>query len=119
MAEILGEDAQRATHDAVRDAFQRHAVCLVENRSSRSVAWTFVPGSVEFADFDPSATSIAISVADELHRLPRPAIDQTFEKYLEGFASALAAKSPGPIIVPTRFRIIGALVRLGRRQRRA
>ncbi len=85
MAGILGEDAQRERITTLCADFQRHAVCLAGCWSSGNTGWTFVPGSVEFADFDPSATSIAITVADELPHLPRPAVEQTYDKYLEGF----------------------------------
>jgi len=75
-----------------------------------------VPGSVEFADFDPSATSVAITVADELQRLPRPAIDQTYDKYLQGFRTRVNGEVPWTNYSAYEIRIIGALVRLGRRQ---
>ncbi len=55
-------------------------------------------------------------MADELHRLPRPAIDQTFEKYLEGFRARLRGDTPWANYSAYEIRIIAALVRLGRRQ---
>jgi hypothetical protein len=115
MAEILGDRAQARRIAALRDAFQRDLYASLD-LVIRDRGLDFVPGSVEFADFDPAATSIALSVADELHRLPRPAIGQTFEKYLEGFRARLRGDTPWANYSAYEVRIVGALVRLGRRQ---
>lgn len=76
----------------------------------------FLPGSVEFADFDPSATSIALTVADELPRLPRHIVEQTYDKYLMGFRQRTSGAVPWANYSAYEIRIIGALVRLGRRE---
>jgi len=115
MAEILGDRDQAQRIAALRDAFPNDLYASLD-LVIRERGLGFVPGSVEFADFDPSATSIAIVVADELHRLPRPAIDQTFEKYLAGFRQRVRGDIPWANYSAYEIRIIGALVRLGRRQ---
>jgi hypothetical protein len=113
MAEILDERSQARRIAALRDAFQGDLYASLD-RVIRERGLDFVPGSVELADFDPAATAIAISVADELHRLPRPAIDQTFEKYLDGFRARARGDTPWANYSAYEIRIIGALVRLGR-----
>lgn len=115
MAEILGDRAQARRIAALRDAFQRDLYASLD-RVIRDRGLDFVPGSVEFADFDPAATSIALTVADELHHLPRPAIDQTYNKYVEGFRARARGATPWANYSAYEIRIIGALVRLGRRQ---
>ena len=115
MAGILGKDAQRERITTLCEDFQNTLFASLDLIIGER-GLDFVPGSVEFADFDPSATSIAINVADELHRLPRPAIDQTYEKYLEGFRTRLSGEIPWANYSAYEIRIIGALVRLGRRQ---
>ncbi len=87
MAAILGEAAQCERITALCDDF-RSTLYASLDLVIQERGLDFVPGSVEFADFDPSATAIAITVADELHHLPRPAIDQTYEKYLAGLSRA-------------------------------
>jgi hypothetical protein len=72
MAEILGDGQQAKRIAALREDFQETLYASL-NLVIRERALDFVPGSVEFADFDPTATAMAISVADELHRLPHPA----------------------------------------------
>jgi hypothetical protein len=115
MAEVLGDRGQAQRIAALRDAFPKDLYASLD-QVIRDRGLDFVPGSVEFADFDPAATSIAIAVVDELHRLPRPAIDQTFEKYLEGFRARVRGDTPWANYSAYEIRIIGALVRLGRRQ---
>jgi hypothetical protein len=115
MADLLGKTDQAERIAALRDAFQD----TLYDSLTRVIAergLDFVPGSVEFADFDPSATSIAIAVVDELHRLPRPAIDQTFEKYLIGFRQRASGETPWANYTAYEIRIIGVLVRLGWRR---
>jgi hypothetical protein len=42
-------------------------------------------GSVEWADFDPTATSNAISLLGEMPAMPRDALAWTFAEYMRGF----------------------------------
>jgi hypothetical protein len=115
MAAILGEADQARRIAALRDAFQRDLYASLD-LVIQGHGLDFVPGSVEFADFDPAATAIALTVADELHHLPHPAIDQTFDKYLDGFRARARGDTPWANYSAYEIRIIGALVRMGRRR---
>jgi hypothetical protein len=75
----------------------------------------FIPGSIEWADFDPTATANAIYLFDVPDGLNRPAVDQTFDKYLADWRAKRSGAVPSPSYTPYEIRIIGALVRLGRR----
>jgi len=75
----------------------------------------FVPGSVEFGDFDPTATSVAVNLLDQLHLLPQPEINNTFDKYMEGFRKRRDGAVAWNNYSAYEIRTIGALVRLGRR----
>jgi hypothetical protein len=114
MAGLLGMDAQRARISALCKDFQSTLSASLE-RVIREHGLDFVPGSVEFADFDPSATSIAITIADQLQFLPRLAIEQTYDKYLQGFHTRVSGEVPWANYSAYEIRNIGALVRLGRR----
>jgi hypothetical protein len=76
----------------------------------------FIPGSVEWADFDPTATANAIYLLDVPAGLDRTAVDRTFDKYLADWRAKRTADATAPNYTPYEIRIIGALVRLGRRE---
>ena len=71
---------------------------------------------MEFGDFDPAATAIALSPIDETHRLPESAINRTFDKYLEGFRDRVSGRVAWNNYSAYEIRIIGTPVRLGRRR---
>jgi hypothetical protein len=75
----------------------------------------FIPGSAEWADFDPTATANAIYLLDVPDALDRGAIERTFDRYLADWRSKRTAEATSPSYTPYEIRIIGALVRLGRR----
>ena len=75
----------------------------------------FIPGSIEWADFDPTATSNAIYLLDVPDGLNRMAVERTFDKYLADWRGKRIAGSAWTNYTPYEIRIIGALVRLGRR----
>jgi hypothetical protein len=75
----------------------------------------FIPGSIEWADFDPTATANAIYLHDVPDGLNRQAVDRTFDKYLTDWRSKRSGAVASPSYTPYEIRIIGALVRLGQR----
>jgi len=75
----------------------------------------FVPGSIEWADFDPTATANAIYLLDVPDGLNRAAIERTFDKYLADWHAKRSGAVPWTNYTPYEIRNIGALVRLGRR----
>lgn len=114
MAQIVGDEAQALRFAALRDAFQETLYASIgATMTERHI--DYVPGSVEWADFDPTATANAIALLDGLPNFFEAAIDCTFDEYLSGFR-----KRQGEIdwanYTPYEIRIIGALVRLGKRE---
>jgi hypothetical protein len=75
----------------------------------------FIPGSIEWADFDPTATANAIYLFDVPDGLDRKAVGQTFDKYLADWRGKRSGTVPWTNYTPYEIRIIGALVRLGNR----
>ena len=71
----------------------------------------YVPSSVELADFDPTSTSIAISPLGLLSLFPEKELRRTYEIYLSRLAK------PRDDYTPYEMRNIGALIRLGERNR--
>lgn len=115
MADILGNHAEAVHLAALRDAFAEDVrASLLATIARHGI--DFVPGSVEFGDFDPTATSIAAGLLDQLHLLPHAETNQTFDKYLAGFRDRASGAAAWNNYSAYEIRIIGALVRLGRRQ---
>ena len=78
-------------------------------------ALSYVPASVEWADFDPAATATAVATTDAPQRLPAAALAWTFDEYLRGLRRRRNGEIDWNNYSAYELRIVGALVRLGRR----
>jgi hypothetical protein len=107
------EEASRlaALHEALSEDVRASLSATIARHSI-----DFVPGSVEFGDFDPTATSNAIGLLDLLHLMPPAETHNTFDKYLAGFRERTGGTLEWNNYTAYEIRIIGALVRLGRRR---
>jgi hypothetical protein len=76
---------------------------------------SYVPGSVEWADFDPTATANAITLLNGTDDLPARQLDAMFETYMRDFRLKRDGKMPWNNYSAYEVRIVGALVRLGKR----
>ncbi|HRY14274.1 MAG TPA: hypothetical protein P5330_00190, partial [Candidatus Competibacteraceae bacterium] len=113
MATILGEDAEAERISALRDGFRRDLWnSLDATLHLRQI--DFIPGAVELGDFDPTSTTIAIDPGGELGWLPQPALNRTFERYLEFFQQRRQEQT-WEAYTPYEWRSVGALIRLGLR----
>jgi len=114
LAQALGrhEAAQRWQVLAARFASSLF-VSIETTRAQRKL--DFIPGSIEWADFDPTATANAIYLHDVPEQLNREALDRTFVKYLTDWRNKRTGAVASPSYTPYEIRIIGALVRLGKR----
>jgi hypothetical protein len=114
IAEALGEDAQASRIAVLRDALRTTLYASIDlTMSERKI--DFIPGSVEWADFDPTATANPVGLLDELANLPRAALDRTFDAYLERFRRRVRNEIEWVNYTAYEVRIIAALVQLGRR----
>jgi hypothetical protein len=76
----------------------------------------FIPGSIEWADFDPTATANALYLLDVPEALNRKAVERTFDIYLAEWRRKRSGEVDWANYTPYEIRIIGALVRLQRRE---
>lgn len=102
----------------------------------RSFHWTmakhnidYLAGSVELGDFDATSTTVGLSPAGAQHDLPASALRRTFERYWEEFDARRTQwqriRAGGyqdstrkyEAYTPYEWRVVGALVRLGQRER--
>jgi hypothetical protein len=71
----------------------------------------FVPGCAELGDFDATSTAIGISPLNLTAVFPQKELGRTFDRYFENLAK------PREDYTPYEMRIIGALIRLGDKER--
>jgi hypothetical protein len=114
LARTLGREAHVQDWEAVRTRFAAALFkSIAATRAQRHL--DFIPGSVEWADFDPTATANAIYLVDLPDALDRRAVERTFDIYLAEWRRKRQGTLDWFNYTPYEIRIIGALVRLGRR----
>jgi len=114
LAHALRQEATAQRWDALTKRFASSLFASIElTRAQRKL--DFIPGSIEWADFDPTATANAIYLLDVPDGLNRRAVERTFDAYLADWRSKRSGAVASPSYTPYEIRIIGALVRLGRR----
>ncbi len=114
LAEVAGfaEEAGRWRSEAAR--FQADLLRSIE-KVIADKRLAYIPGSVEWADFDPTATSNAIAMLDFADALPQGPLHAMLETYLDGFRRKHRGEMPWNNYTAYEIRIIGAFVRLGKR----
>lgn len=114
LARALGEDAEADRLSALRESFGRCLYASIEATiSARGLS--YVPGSVEWADFDPASTATAVAISDAAERLPSSPLAWTFDEYLKGLRRRRRGEIDWNNYTAYEIRILGALARLGRR----
>jgi hypothetical protein len=114
LATILGKGAAAARWQSLATHFAAAVFASIEKtRQERSL--DYIPGSIEWADFDPTSTANAIAFLDMLDELERSAVEQTFDRYLYDWRRKRSGDLQWQNYTPYEIRIIGAFVRLGRR----
>jgi hypothetical protein len=116
MAIILSEDGQAAAFAALRDTFRRDLYASL-NQTIAKRGIRYIPGCVELADFDPTATAIAIDPGGELPNLPEPALTQTFAEYYEHFRRRRDGLATWDNYTPYELRTVGTMIHLGQKTR--
>ncbi|HEX4239898.1 MAG TPA: discoidin domain-containing protein [Steroidobacteraceae bacterium] len=114
LADLLGRSSDARHWQELSARVARGLFAAIETtRAQRGLE--FIPGSIEWADFDPTATANAIYLLDVPEGLDRAAVERTFDRYLADWRSKRAGAGSWTNYTPYEIRIIGALVRLGRR----
>jgi len=113
IARELGRDADAARLAAWRGEFERDLRASIEAAMAVH-GIDYIPGCADLGDFDATSTAIAVSPLGLEDMLPGDALARTFDKYME-FFRARRDGAPWEAYTPYETRIIGTLVRLGRR----
>ena len=109
-ADLTGNESYREEATALQQDTLRSMRTVIRKKSLR-----YLPGSVEWADFDPTATSNAIAQLDFADALPKRELKAMLDTYLKGVRDRISGKMPWKNYTAYEIRIIGAMVRLGRR----
>ncbi len=115
VAEALGETAAAERFTTIRDTFARDLGASYRHAMQRR-GIDYLPGSVELGDFDPTSVSIALDPVDAGEVLPDGALRATFERYWN-FFERRRDTDEWEAYTPYEWRNVGALVRLGERER--
>lgn len=116
MARVLGhaEVADRLAQseaEFARDLYASIALAMVRHRID------FIPGAADLGDFDATSTTIAVSPGGELARLPRAALEATFERYWREAAARQDSTTVWEAYTPYELRAVGTMLRLGWKDR--
>jgi hypothetical protein len=114
MALALRREQQAQHWKALAERFAAALLASIDDTRVRREL-PFIPGSVEWADFDPTATANALYLFDVPEGLDRKAVDRTFDMYLDEWRRKRSGAVESANYTPYEIRIIGAFVRLGRR----
>jgi hypothetical protein len=109
LARAIDREGQAQAWEALGTRFAASLFASIETtRAERKL--DFIPGSIEWADFDPTATANAIYLHDVPEQLDRHALEQTFDKYLADWRGKRNGTVDWSNYTPYEIRIIGALV---------
>jgi hypothetical protein len=111
LAGALAKTEQAERWAAIRDEFRADLYASLK-RVTAGAGIDYIPGSAELADFDATSTTIAISPGRELANLPRPFLENTFERYWQEFVRRRGA-TDWEAYTPYELRAVGTFVRLG------
>ena len=75
----------------------------------------YIPASADLADFDPSATAIAVAPLGLASLLPREQLARTFARYLDEFRARRDGRKEWDVYTPYEMRLIDAFVQRGER----
>ncbi len=115
LAALLGRP-ERTAIEASRDTFARELRASVEaTMKARDIG--FMPGCADLGDFDPTSTSIALDPVQADDVVPRPVLEHMYERYWEFFTRRRDGKEAWDAFTPYEWRNVGAMVRLGWRDR--
>ena len=112
LARLLGHDKRRRELEAQAADFRRDFAASIR-RTIHENRLDYIPASVELADFDPTSISIGISPLGLASLLPQKELRRTYERYFSNIAN------PRDAYTPYEMRNIGALIRMGERNRAA
>ena len=118
LARRLGHAAEARHFAASRDTFAADLGRSV-HAAMAAHAIDYVPGCADLGDFDATSTTIALDPVDARGVLPPGAVERTFERYWSFFLARRDSGATWDAYTPYELRTVGAMARLGWRDRAA
>ncbi|HYC69055.1 discoidin domain-containing protein [Brevundimonas sp.] len=115
IAETLGDEAAAARFRASEAEFKADVMASIE-ATARVHGIDWIAGAADRGDFDATSTTIGLSPAGLIDKLPRELLEGTFDKWWENFTARQENRQAWRDYTPYELRNVGALVRLGRRE---
>jgi hypothetical protein len=116
MAAVLGRADEARRIGAMRDEFRGDLLASL-NHAMQQYRISYLPGSADLGDFDPTSTTIAVSPVGEEDKLPRAALDSTFERYWTEVSARRDSTLRWEAYAPYELRSVGVMLRLGWKDR--
>jgi len=117
LARVVGDDEHAAAFVTLHNTFRTDLYASIV-RSIAEHGIDYIPGSAELGDFDPTSTAIALTMGSEEAFLPQKELRRTFDLYYEHVQERQRVGPEGDdAYTPYELRNVGALVRLGERDR--
>jgi hypothetical protein len=116
MATTLGHRDAASRLQKERDEFRRDlAASLRHTAAAHRIS--YLPGSAELGDFDPTSSTIAFAPVGHVRFLPSELVLPTYERYWREFVDRRDGRQAWEEYTPYEMRTVGTFVRLGWRDR--
>ena len=115
LAGVLRRPAERARYATMADSMRANILASIALSMAQHRV-DYIPGAADLGDFDATSTTVAIAPGGELSRLPRLALDRTFDRYWQQLV-ARRDSGTGEGYTPYEWRVVGTMVRLGQKDR--
>ncbi len=116
IAHILNKTEDEKRYIKLRDEFEKNLYSSI-NLAMKMHNINYIPGSVELGDFDATSTTIALYPANELHNLPEPQLQNTFDKYYQYFNNRLDSNFDWVNYTPYEIRGAGTFLYLNQKEK--
>ena len=116
IAAALGMEREARDFARWRDEFSTDLAASIR-ATARLHGIDYVAGSAEKGDFDATSTTIALDPAHAAELLPPGMLEATFERYWQESHARAEGRREWKDYTPYEWRSVGALTRLGQRER--
>ncbi len=113
-ATVLGYHLEAKQFRKLSESFRQSLAASIQRVINRK-SLNYVPGSVEWADYDPTATANALMLFSDTADLPLKQLNAMYDQFVHDTLKKHSGEVPWNNYTAYEIRIIGALVRLGKR----